>query len=131
LSGPEEVLAALYASMDREATGVHLANFVDWLKTDFDPGSTMYQNLTIADLQRKGHAYLLAVANKGDASLEEIALSYIVYDWQHPTSGVVSRAEFAVATRRAGFVYTSAELRALASEFSVNDGSGRVAWKSF
>ena len=131
LNGPEEVLAALYASMDREATGVHLANFVDWLKTDFDPGSVMYQNLTIADLQRKGHAYLLAVANKGDASLEEIAHSYIVYDWQHPTAGIVSRAEFAVATRRAGFVYTSAELRALASEFSMNDGSGRVAWKKF
>ena len=132
LSGPPEVINVMYASMDKGMTGVHLADFVEWLKSGSDSSvAVLFQPLTIAELQRKARIYIEAIAFNGSMTFEDISQSYLVYDWRHPPTGFVSRAEFAVATRRVGFAFTASELRMLASEFAVDDGSGRVAWRKY
>ena len=131
LQGPN-IIAAIYAAMDRDGTGVTYANFVLWLKFDSRSTNVMYGVLSIAELQKKAYAYLIAVANKGGSNaLEEIAQSYLVYDWRVPSRGKITKSEFITATRRAGFVFTSSELRTLASEVLVNDGCGRVSYRKF
>ena len=45
------------------------------------------------------------------------------------SSGYIGRPMFIKATRRAGFVFTSSEIRMLMGDFSADDNSGRVAYK--
>eukprot|EP01041_Mallomonas_annulata_P006434 gene6434-13005_t len=133
LHGPENIMLALYASMTTEAAnGVTFADFMKWIQSDPEANSVIYGNLSLAELQRKANLFLInSVSAMGDTSLEAIAQSYLIYDWRSSGRGVVSKAEFAVATRRTGFVFTSGELRSLSAEFAMNDGSENVAYKRF
>ena len=68
--------------------------------------------------------------------MENVAQSYAVYDWTRPPTGNIGKALFMKATKRAGFVFTTSEIRMLSGEFAVNGSdndndhdSGKVAYK--
>ena len=140
-----EVVLALFAAMEKKTGGkgkVQISDFGLWLRGVPDAISTeasMYGSLTLAELQCKTHAYMLAVANASSSSgisLEAIHQSYLVYDWVKPATGLVSKIGFERATTRAGFVFTSAELRVLSNQFAVSKhdghtGTSLVAYKRF
>ena len=127
VDAPKEVVAAAIANMDPEHDGVRFGRFKAWLESGAQSKIHIHGDLTIAELQKKAHAFLVAVAARGDSSIDQIAQSYLVYDWRK--SGVIGKPEFLRGTRRAGFVFTHAELRSLSSEFS--NGSGAVSYRKF
>ena len=44
-------------------------------------------------------------------------------------SGYIGKPLFIKATKRAGFVFTSSEIRMLMGDFTADDNSGKVAYK--
>ena len=140
-----EVVLALFAAMEKKTGGngkVQISDFGLWLRGVPEAISTeasMYGSLTLAELQCKTHAYMLAVANASSSagiSLEAIHQSYLVYDWPKPATGLVSKIGFERATTRAGFVFTASELRVLSNQFAASNreghtGTSLVAYKRF
>ena len=112
---------AVFSGMD-DGSGVRLHSFATWLKNIPKSNSSLsvaYSLLSLAELQRKAHAYMLLVSTTGgDAALEELHQSYLVYDWIRPATGFVDKELFINATKRIGFPFTMSELRVLAAEFS-------------
>ena len=142
---PSEVVLALFAAMEKKTGGngkVQISDFGMWLRGVPDAISaeaSMYGSLTLAELQCKTHAYMLAVANaptSAGISLEAIHQSYLVYDWPKPATGLVSKTGFERATTRAGFAFTASELRVLSNQFAASNregysGTAMVAYKRF
>lgn len=130
-----EIVAALFAVMEKGQAAVTFSDFCSWarsLPTANRTTAVAYSSLTTAELQKKASAYLLNVAKAASSSsitLDEITASYSIYDWRKPTSGLVGKQAFVKATKRAGFVFTLGEYRALCSEFG--DAAGNVAYKKF
>ena len=133
------VVAPLLAQMDNSGRGeVNLHDFVSWIKNlphATQLAGTMYSTPSLAEIQKKANAYMLAVAKSATTgttspSLEEIACSFSVYDWTHPPAFSIGRGLFFHACKRAGFCFSVGELRTLASEFS-SDSSGRVKYRKF
>jgi len=66
------------------------------------------------------------------SSFQAVHQSYLVYDWPKPSTGMVSKEGFVIATKRVGFVFTGGELRQLLRHFAaVDDAPGFVAYKKF
>eukprot|EP00606_Chrysophyceae_sp_TOSAG23-5_P000755 GSChrysophyteH2.ASY1.ANO1.454.1 assembled CDS len=141
IKSPPEVVNGLIACMDTSARGeVTSSDFMAWIKNlPFveRQGSSMYSTPSLAEIQRKANAYLLAVAKSasvgGSPTLEEVSNCFSVYDWsknQHQM-GAVGRGIFLHACKRAGFCFTLGELRTIASEFAVGDNSGRIRYRKF
>jgi Ca2+-binding EF-hand superfamily protein len=85
-------------------------------------GALAFSHLSLAELQRKAAAYLLAMALHRDGSLNDVSQSFQVYDWKKPSGGVIGRPEFCKAALRAGFLFTPSELDILTAEFSSPHG---------
>jgi len=135
-----QVVAPLLAQMDNSGRGeVSLHDFVTWVKNlphATRLAGTMYSTPSLAEIQKKANSYMLAVAKSASAgvtspSLEEVASSFSVYDWTHPPVHAIGRGLFFHACKRAGFCFSTGELRTLASEFAMNDNSGRVRYRKF
>ena len=134
IKAPKRIISALFASMNREGYGVHVNDFMSWIKSypeEYKNVYSFYNNLTIAELQRKAHKYMLAVASIGSQKLEEIGSTYLMYDWNKPAAGVINKSLFSKATKYAGFPFTTGELRMLAAEFGSRDSSGKVSYRKF
>lgn len=134
----KEVVAALFAVMEKGQGAVNFNDFSSWIRAAPTAGRSTgaaYTNLTTAELQKKANVYMMNVAKAGTVSgltLEEIAAAYSIYDWRRPPSGSISKAAFIKATKRAGFVFTIGEFRMLTSpggEFG--DTAGNVAYRKF
>lgn len=134
IKAPKRVVSALFSSMNREGYGVHVNDFISWVKSypeEYKNVYSFYNNLTIAELQRKAHKYMIAVATAGSQKLEEMASGYLIYDWNKPAAGFINKSLFSQATKYAGFPFTSGELRMLAAEFGSRDSSGKVSYRKF
>jgi len=134
IKASKRIASALFASMNREGYGVHVNDFISWVKSypeEYKNVYSYYNNLTIAELQRKAHKYMIAVATAGSQKLEEMASPYLMYDWNKPSAGAINKSLFSQATKYAGFPFTAGELRMLAAEFGIRDSSGKVSYRKF
>jgi len=134
----KEVVSALMSIMNKGSAENHYSDFASWLRSipsSKRTAETLFSNPTIAELQRKSNAYMLAVAKSGaiSPSLEEISSAYQIYDWNAKsiTPNAIGKSTFIRATKRAGFVFTQGEMKMLASEFKLNDGSGKIEYRKF
>ena len=138
IRAPKEVYPALLGQMDSQGRGeVHMSDFVAWLRNlphAQRNAAAMYSTPAISEIQRKASSFLVAVAKSASAgaaspSLDEISGSYAVYDWRKPQTGSVDAPLFVSATKRAGFPFTTGEMRTLCAEFI--DTYGRIKYRKF
>lgn len=130
---PREVMSALFQSMEKDGRGVFLNDLISWARIHADDlrnKAALHTSLSLAELQRKANKYMLAVASASPAKLDDITRSYLVYDWTKQPSGTLQDSLFANATKRAGFPFTSSEIRLLSAEFSSKE-SRKVNYRKF
>lgn len=132
LGAPKPVVFALFRSMQL-GTNVGVQELARWAKRKHSqqklPASGMFDRLSLADLQRKAGAYILALAVHRDGALNEVQQSFQIYDVSRPAKNAIGKMEFANAALRAGFPFSSSELDALAVHFAAE--SGKVAYRKF
>lgn len=134
---PKPAVAALCRNMALSSNGrnsgdVGFKEFAAWYRSKIHTSSdysSLFQQLSPSELQRKAAAYLLAMAMHRDGSLNEIAQSFQVYDWKKPSISVIGKSEFYNAALRAGFLFTPNELNFLSTEFA--SGNGGVCYRKF
>lgn len=136
IDSSKETISALYAQMDSDGQGVRYAEFLSWISAfnktniEFDAELSMYSSLSILELQRKAHKYVLAVASS-TVNLEMLTDTFYIYDWRRSDAGAIAKPLFIKAVRRAGFPFTMNELRTLTSEFSLMNNGEVVSYKNF
>lgn len=130
----KEVISSMYMSFIKDdANGILINDFITWCKRypENISESNYYTSVSIAELQRKANKFMVAIASNS-VNLDIINMSYKVYDWSKASiQGVLSKSLFINATKRAGFPFTSNELRMLASEFTSQSDSNGVSYRKF
>ncbi|KAJ1428031.1 hypothetical protein B484DRAFT_396992, partial [Ochromonadaceae sp. CCMP2298] len=132
----KETVVAMFSQMDPGGTGATFGDFTNWLvefgksTNDLDAQLSLYTPLSMGELQRKAHQYVLAVASS-TIGTEMLADSFLVYDWRRSDAGAIAKPLFVRAIRRAGFPFTMNELRTITGEFSLANKGEVVSYKGF